>query len=269
MSILSALDQAARGPSGIFLNLKRSTSVKNVLLLAVTFLMVIAVVAGAAEKDAKNWSDQAEFSLVDAKGNTKATALSLKNELKYAFNPKLNGSWKIGVLYNESNDQTNAESYATDLKLDYLIDTKTYGYGIAGWLKNRFAGLDPRYTAGGGVGYKFLPGPAHMLVGEAGLGFTSDNHSDGTRHDYLNGRLFGKYTLAFTPKNSFSQSLEYLHEFSRSDNFNLISETALVAALNDVLSMKASYTITYANAPIPETIKNTDRILGVSLVADF
>lgn len=237
--------------------------------MAITFLMVFAIAAVAAEKNTKSWSDQAELSAVDISGNTKATTLSLKNELKYAFNPKLNGSWKIGVLYGESNDQKNAESYSTDMKLDYFIDTRTYGYGTAGWLKNKFAGLDSRYTIGGGGGYEFLAGPTHMLIGEAGLGFTSDNNVDDTNHDYLNGRLFGKYTYAFTPKNSFTQSLEYLYDFSRSENYNLISETALIAALTDVLSMKASYTIRYANAPTPDTIKNTDKILGVALVANF
>ncbi|HUS84428.1 MAG TPA: DUF481 domain-containing protein [Anaerolineales bacterium] len=242
---------------------------KVILSIAVTFLLVTAVVAVAAEKYAKSWSDQGEFLLVDTSGNSKATTLAFKNELKYAFNPNLKGSWKIGVLYGESNNQKNAESYSTDLKLDYLIDAKTYGYGVAGWLKNTFAGLDPRYMVGGGVGYKFLTGPDHALIGEAGLGYTSDNYVDNAKHDYLNGRLFGKYTYDFTPKNSFSQSIEYLYDFSRSDNYNLISETALIAALTDVLSMKASYTINYANAPTPDTIKNTDKILGISLVVNF
>lgn len=242
---------------------------KMILLTAVTFLMVIAVAAVAAEKDAKKWNDQAELSLLDNSGNSDDTTLLLKNELKYAFNPKLNGSWKIGILYEESNGQKDAESYSTDLKLDYLLDDRTYSYGNAGWLKNPFDGLDPRFTVGGGVGYKFLTGPTHTLIGEAGLGYTVDNYIDNTRHDYLDGRLFGKYAYAFTPKSSFSQSFEYMDDFSKFENYSVISETALIAALTDVLSMKASYTVRYANVPIPENIKNTDRILGMSLLANF
>lgn len=43
---------------------------KMILLTAVTFLMVIAVAAVAAEKDAKKWNDQAELSLLDNSGNS-------------------------------------------------------------------------------------------------------------------------------------------------------------------------------------------------------
>ncbi|MBE0557721.1 MAG: DUF481 domain-containing protein [Proteobacteria bacterium] len=243
---------------------------KIVFSIVMAVLLSIAVTAFAEEeKKVKNWSDQAEFSLVDTGGNSKTTTMSLKNEMKYAFNPKLNGLWKLGMFYGENDGETNAESYLTELKVDYLFTERLYSYGNALWLKNTFSGLNPRYSLGAGAGYKFLSGPLHTLVCEAGLGYVIDYYTDDSKHDYLNGRLFGKYTYAFTPKNSFSQSIEYLYDFSRSQNYNLISETALIAGLTDILSMKVSYTVRYANQPTPATLKNTDTILGVALVANF
>ena len=52
------------------------------------------------------------------------------------------------------------------------------------------------------------------------------------------------------------------------DNWNLNSETALISALNNWLSLKASYVIKYDNDPV-DALKKADKILGVALVANF
>ena len=238
--------------------------------LAIVSLLLITVTAFAEdEKIVKNWGDQAEFSGVDTGGNTKTTTVSLKNELKYAFNPKLNGLWKLGILYGEDDGKKNDESYLSELKLDYLINGRIYGYSDLAWWKNIFDGLDPRYSLNGGGGYKFLAGPVQTLIGETGIGYTIDYYTDNTKHDYLNGRLYGKYTYTFAPKTTFSQSLQFLYDFSRYQNYSLFSETALIAGLTDILSMEGSYTIRYANQPTPATLRQTDTILGMALVANL
>lgn len=243
---------------------------KIFVCMAIAIFLTVAIRALAEEKEVKKkWSDQAELSLVDTGGNTDVLTFSLKNELKYQFSPQWLGLWKIGVLYGESDKVKNAEYYLTELRLDYLINDRLYSYGNVAWLKNQFAGVDPRYFFGVGLGYKFLTGPKHTLIGEAGLAYVMETYINDTKHDYMNGRLFGKYAYAFTPKNSFSQSLEYLYDFSRSQNYNLISETALIAALTDTFSMKGSYTVKYDNDPAPSMLNNTDTILGVALVANF
>jgi putative salt-induced outer membrane protein len=243
---------------------------KIFVFVVVAVCVMVAAGASAAEKAVqKRWSDQAELSLVDTGGNTDVLTFSLKNELKYQFTPKWLGLWKIAVLYGESDKVKNAESYLSELRFDYIINDRLYSYGSAGWLKNEFAGIDPRYFLGAGLGYRFLAGPKHTLIGEAGSAYVMETYIDDTKHDYMNGRLFGKYTYAFTSKNSFSQTVEYLVDFSRTDNYNLISETALIAALTDTFSMKGSYTVKYDNDPSPSTLKKTDTILGVSLVANF
>lgn len=230
-------------------------------------VMLSMVTLGYAQE--KKLTDEAELSFVDTGGNTDVTTLSAKNLLKYQFTDKLQGAWKLGALYGESDGETNAESYFTEVRLDYLFTKRFYSYTVGGWMKDEFAGIDSQYYLGPGVGYQFLAGPKHYLVGEVGLNYVKEEYIDNTDKDYLEGRAFAKYEYAFTEKNRFSQSLEFLYDFDDGENYNVNSETALISALNDYFSLKASYVVKYDNRPAPSTLKETDTILGVTLLISF
>ena len=136
-------------------------------------------------------------------------------------------------------------------------------------MKDKFAGFDSRYYVGPGAGYKFLMGPKHILVGEVGLRYVNEEYTNNTDADYLEGLAFAEYEYAFTNKNKFSQSLEFLYDFENSDNYRLNSETALLSSLSDYLSLKTSYVIKYDNEPVPSTLDDTDTILAIALVVNF
>jgi putative salt-induced outer membrane protein len=240
------------------------SGVKFVMVLLVVFSMVTAVFA-----EEKKWADEAELSFVDTGGNTDVVSLSAKNLLRYTFTEELKGAWKLSALYGESDGVKNAESYATELRLDYLLTDQLFSALIAGWLEDEFAGIESRYYLGPAVGYKFFNGPRHFIVSEVGLNYVKEEYTDGTEKDYLEGRAFGQYQYAFTEKNRFSQSLEFLYDFEDSENYRVNSETALISALSDYLSLKASYEIKHDNKPVPSTLKETDTILSVTLVINF
>ncbi len=243
---------------------------KTLYLLAVGSLLLAASAAFAEEPKNDNvWSDQAELSFVTTSGNTETTSLAGKNLLTYKFTPKAVGSWKIGGMYSEDQGATTAENYATELRFDYLYTERIYNYAMAGWNKDRFSGIDQRYYGGGGVGYKVLLGPKHFLLGEAGLNYTMEDYTDDTNSNFLTGRAFGKYEYAITKKNRFSQSLEYLYDFSDSAHYKVGSETAVVSSLTDILSLKAAYTVRYDHKPVPANLKSTDTMMTVALVVNL
>jgi putative salt-induced outer membrane protein len=234
-----------------------------------TVLLIVFVLAQGSRAEEKKWSDEAELSFVDTGGNTEVTTLSAKNLLKCKFTDKLQGGWKLGALYGKSDGEKNAESYSTELRMDYMLTERFYSFALAGFLRDEFAGIDSRYYVGPGIGHKFLIGPEHHLVGEAGVNWVKEEYTDHTDEAFIEGRAFTQYEYAFTDKNRFSQSLEYLYDFEDSDNYNLNSETALISALSDYLSLKASYVVKYDHEPVPETVDTTDRILALTLVVNF
>ena len=240
------------------------------LIVALFFVLGTATGAWAEEKGKEGrWSDQAELSYVETGGNTDVTTLSGKNHLKYKFTDRLEGGWEIGALYGETDGEATAERYFTELRLDYAFTERFYAYGIGGWLRDTYAGFDSRYYVGPGIGYKVLNGPKHFLAGEAGVNYAREEYADETNRDFAEGRVFGKYEFAFTEKNKFSQSVEFLNDLDNSDNYKVNSVTALTSALNSYLSLKASYEVKYQNQPVPSTLDKTDTVLGIALVVSI
>jgi putative salt-induced outer membrane protein len=232
------------------------------LLLA----LVLTPVWGADEKP---WQDEAELSYVQTGGNTDIVTLSGKNRLKYRFSDQWAGTWDVGALYAETDGVKAAERYNTDLRVDYQFAEQLYFFGAAGWLQDKFSGIDERYYIGPGAGYHFPTGDRHLVSVEAGLNYASQAYINGTKDDYLEGRLFGKYEFVLTPKTKFSQTAEYLHNFNDSGKFYVIAMTGLTTTLTDILSVKLTYHINYANEPVPDDLENTDTIFTVALVVNF
>src|SRR5512143_3288809 len=116
----------------------------------------LAMVAPGSSAEEKALSDEGELSYVQTDGNTKVTTLAAKNLAKYKFSKTLTGNWKIGAMSAETDNEKTAENYFTDLKLDYQNTPRLYSFINAGWLQNKFTGVDERVYGGVGAGYKFL-----------------------------------------------------------------------------------------------------------------
>ena len=236
---------------------------------SLTALFVALATATGVCAQEKRWGDQAELSFVDTGGNTEVTSLSAKNVLQYKFSETSQAAWKLGALYGKTDGEKTAESYFSDLRLEYLFTNRLYSFAAAGWSQDEFAGIDSRYYVGPGVGYKFLAGPKHIFLGEVGVNYVKEEYTDDTDEGYFEGRAYASYEYAFTEKNKFSQSVEYLYDFEDGDNYKVNSETALISALSDYLSLKTTYVIKYGNQPVPSTLEETDTILSVTLVVNF
>jgi putative salt-induced outer membrane protein len=235
----------------------------------VTTILLLIGLAATGWADEKKWSDVAEFSFIETSGNSKISTVALKNELSYQFSEALKGLWKVGALYGKTDGETSAEQYSTELRGDYAVTEKFYSYALGGWLSDEFAGFDARYYVGPGIGYKLLTGPQHFLSAETGINYVKEEYVDGSEEEFAEGRAFAKYEFALTEKNKFSQSLEYNHDFEDSDNYKLVSETALISSISENLSLKVNYTVQYINQPVPSDLEKTNTILAIALMINY
>ncbi|MDY0191083.1 MAG: DUF481 domain-containing protein [Desulfuromonas sp.] len=238
------------------------------MICAISICLIVLSSTAWAGDAPGTWKDKAELAYVDTSGNTEVTTLSAKNHLSYQFTDQIKGLWKVEVLNGESDGERNAESYFTELRGDYAYSDLLYHYANASWLKDRFIDVDSRTVLGAGSGYKFLTGAKHFLVGEAGLTYTMEEFTDDSDDQYVGGRLFGQYDYQLNESTRFTQSVEGLFDLEQLDNYRLNTETALITAINSVLSFKTSYVIKYDNDPALGT-EHTDTILAASLVANF
>jgi len=235
----------------------------------IALIMVLAVGATAEEPADKKWKDEAEFMYVQTGGNTDVRTLAFSNMLEYRFSKPLKGVWNIKALNSETDGEKTAEHYYTDLRLDYLFTEKLYAYLLGTWLKDEFAGFKHRYTAGPGMGYKFINGPKNFLLGEAGLEYANEDYIVDEDERFAEGRVYGKYEYAFTEKNRFTLSSEFLQDFNDTKNYKSNSEAAVISALTDIISLKVSYGVRYQNRPKPSDLEKTDTVFGAALVVTY
>lgn len=238
-------------------------------LIVTLWVALILIPTGSTLADEKQWEDSAELSYVQTGGNTDIMTFSGNNSLKYSFSEKWVGTWKLGALYGETDGVNNAERYYTDLRMDYGASDTLYCYAIAGWLQDKFAGIDRRLYVGPGAGYKFLNSERHNLSTEAGLSYAAETYSDDTDSNFLEGRFMGKYEFVFNPKTKFTQTAEYLHNFDDSEKYRINTLTGLVTQLTDMFSLKISYEMNFQNEPTPETLDQADTLFSVALVVNF
>lgn len=218
---------------------------------------------------AKRLKAEAELSFVNTSGNTQVTSLSAKNAMTYALTKKLTGTWRLHALYAETDGQRSAESYSTQIRMDYLFTDRLYGAGRGGWEKDQFAGIENRYYTGPLIGYHFLTGPKHRFRAEAGVDYVSEMYTDDTDSDFFDGRAFAAYEWAFAQNTKFTQELEYLVQIDETDNYKINSLSALITTLSNILSLKVGYEIKFDNAPVPDTLEKTDTILAVTLIVNY
>jgi putative salt-induced outer membrane protein YdiY len=127
--------------------------------------------APPAEKKFPKWSDAAELGWVATAGNSESSTIGLKNSLAREnehslFELKLGGIrvetttitlFAVGTPADFSREEdrtsaTTAENYFLNGRYDRKITEKFFWFAGAGWDRNVFAGIDNRYTGGGGVG---------------------------------------------------------------------------------------------------------------------
>jgi putative salt-induced outer membrane protein YdiY len=249
-----------------------------VLVCAASVGLWAPALAETETTDKKVWKDELELSYVLTGGNTRVQTFHAKNNLEYRFTERLTGKWMFDLLYGEDGGEQNAGRYRTELRADFALLERLFTYGLGGLSKDTFADIDGRYYVGAGLGYAVLAGPTHTLVAEAGLNYNRERYTrsipdptpppaylPATHEDFVMGRLFGKYVLAFTDRSNFTQSLEYFPNLKETIDYILISETALTAAVNSYLSLKTSYTLKYDQEPAG-TAGRTDTIVGAAVV---
>jgi len=122
------------------------------------------------------WSDAAEFGYVATAGNAQSTTLGFKKTLgrkweRSSFELKTGGvrvsattttRTAVGpgpatfVVIEEKDTALSAENYFLNGRYDRTISGRAFWFAGGGWTRNRFAGVQNRYEAAGGIGTALL-----------------------------------------------------------------------------------------------------------------
>jgi putative salt-induced outer membrane protein len=207
------------------------------------------------------------LSYLATSGNSSSQTGGLDFLFKRSFDP-----WGLEVSANymraEQSGVETAKKMSFGVRGTRALNADFDLFLAGSYLQDRFAGLDPRLLAAGGVTYKFLKGPVHELAFDVGLTWTKDNLVDDGSKSYVGALATARYGWNISKTAKFTESLSFFPSFKDTSDWRIESSTGLQASISAATALKLAYGFRYANRPVAGFGK-TDTQTAVSLVINF
>ena len=160
--------------------------------------------------------------------------------------------------------ETTVDNWFAAGKYDYFLSKKLYLYGLMRIERDRIADLDLRLAPSVGLGYQWVEGPVWNFNTEAGIGWVYEDYETGDSDEHVAARLAYHYDRKINDKVSFIHNAEYLPSLEDLDDFNVIADAGVRAALTETMFTDFKIEYRYDATPAPGADKNDVRyILGV------
>lgn len=206
------------------------------------------------------WVGSASAGLTLTRGNSRTllgtativdTAKWKQNELSLGADGAY-GESTIDNVNKETTDQLHG--YA---QYNRLFTERFYGYARVDGLHDGIADIQYRLALSPGVGYYFIKNKKTDLSAEVGPGYIVEKlgHTD---HDYATLRIAEKFHYAFSDRARLWQTVEFLPEVDKFDNYIINFEIGVEADLSksQKLTLRSYFDDTYNNQPAAGRLKN-------------
>jgi len=245
--------------------------VKRLILVSALLSMVFPVLAQAQQAapppPPPRQEGTAEFAYVGTTGNASTQTVGLGGS--FIYRPDL---WvitnKAAFVRNKSASTLTAETYSYLFRAARTISPRLSGIGQYDYFRDEFAGVLNRHSLLGGVQYKLVDLPVHLLTVDGGLGYVNESRFAGEDVSSASWSAGGAYRWKISETAEFTDDVRVLGLFSDPGGWRLQQAAAVTARLTDLLSLKVSNTIRYMSDPVPG-FKSTDTMTSVALVAKF
>ncbi len=227
--------------------------------------------AVAQEPAEHRWRDTAEFSYVVTSGNAETSTFGLKNKLwrtweraSFEFNAggvraeservtrAAVGTQDDFSVQERSETDVTAESYYLNGRYDRKLTDRFFWFGGGGWERNRFAGVEDRWSAAGGVG--------NVWVDRDTVKFRTDYAVTGTKQEdvvenpevddtFLGARVSWAYLHTFGAATTYTNDLVLDENLEETSDFRANMINSVAVAINTRLALKVSLQLLYDNDP--------------------
>ena len=204
------------------------------------------LVAGSAFAEYKN---ESEVGIKVEGGNTETESYNAKtlNTLDVDKNIfKLGGHYTYGTSANIE----DARNWDALLRYERELNERWGIYAASQVEGDKFKGIDERYNEDLGALYKIINEEKRTWSAELGYRYTIQNNTDGTDENQSKGRVFSEYKQDLNESVKAGIWVEYLPNFSDSENWILSFEPRIEVIMTKNLFLKLSYRGDYENEPV-------------------
>lgn len=218
----------------------------------------------AAAKFWQNWKGEGQIGASQSSGNTRSVGLSAGVALA---RKGIDWTYKMRAQadYQSTNGETSVERYLAELEPQYLINERTFAYGLGRWEHDRILGYDTRWNLSGGFGYKVVDSKKMTLSLKGGPAFRQTDFVNGDEDTELTALAGIDFGWQISPTLRLTQvASTIIGEANGSTN----SQTALNAKLTGALSARIAYSAQIDTSP-PPGIESVDTQTRFTLVYGF
>ncbi|HEV8701683.1 MAG TPA: DUF481 domain-containing protein [Candidatus Polarisedimenticolia bacterium] len=223
-----------------------------------------------ADEPAKpdRWTDAAEFSFVATAGNSETSTLGFKNTLARAWE-KSSFELKAGAVRGETTKTTRAvqlgpvieetstteltaENYFFNGRCDRKITERFFWYAGGGWERNRFAGVDNRYSGVGGVGNIWKDEDRVKFRTDYALSYTKQENTvdvAGADDSFLGARVSSKFLHKLGAVTTYGNDLVIDENLDETSDFRADMTNWVTVSMSTRLALKVSLQWLYDNEP--------------------
>lgn len=239
------------------------------LISSLLLLPNITLAAEDAAQAGAEWDGNAELGFIHTSGNSDTQSLNGKLKVSREEGP-FKAGMKLEALTSEDSGVKSSEKYLAALKFDYAIGEYDYVTSQALYEDDRFNGYEYQSSVTVGYGYHAWNDENGKLDLEAGPGYRRDvletRDADG---DKVKEEAIGRLSLDLLVNISDNAKFTELLTMEAGDSKTVWkSEMGLQSTLSGSLAMKVSYIVKHTT-DVPAENKNTDSLVGVTLVYDF
>ena len=220
------------------------------------------------------FSHESELSMVVVGGNSESETYYAKTQNIYELNKNkftLGGHYTLGSSKADGDleSEITVRNWDINLRYDRSLTQKIglfLGEQIEG---DKFSGYDKRYNTDFGLRYDFIKNDKTTLYSDLGYRYTVEKKVDNTETKDHKARVYLENTNVHNETLSSKFWIEYLPNFSESEDWIINFEPSLKVNLHKMLSLKLAYKGTYDNQPAVLGNKKFDYAYTTALIAKF
>jgi putative salt-induced outer membrane protein len=246
--------------------MKRSTIINTCLILMLTSAAALAQTSAPAITNTppvKNpWDASLSLGASVTRGNSKTLLLSssFQGAKKWDKNEVGLGA---DAVYGEDDGIKNAAALHGFGQYNRLLTERLFGLVRLDGLRDEIADIDYRIAASAGLGYYFIKNKETSLRAEAGPGYIYEQQGGGgDSRSYMTLRLAERLDQKLTETAKLWESVEYLPQVDRFENYILNAEIGVETAMSKTLSLQAVLQDSYHSEPAPGREENDLKLIA-------
>jgi len=247
-------------------------TVTNVVTILVTNVVTITNVVASLPAPAVTaiktlapakypWESSATAGLTLTRGNSD-TLLFTAGVQTHRKTPANEYSFGVDGAYGENDSVKSQDLLHAFGQYNHLFSDRAFGYVRGDGLRDEIADINYRISLSPGAGYYFLKATNTTLAGEIGPGVVFQDLG-GQEATFSTLRLAERYEHKFNHGGArFWESVEFLPQLDRLDNYLVNAELGVESALSKRLSLQVVLNDAYDSRPAASHLKNDVKLVS-------